>query len=81
MCGQDRAAFDTEAAFGSAGSTPADGRGALQLELGPAHAAAGASFPHRPCRSSCSSLKNRTSFWRGNGQGVELPACVVGLGF
>lgn len=75
--GRTEQAFDTEAAFGSSGIAPeGNGCGTLQPTLDPVHPAAQAFFPLRTCRSSCRRVKNSTSFWRGNGQELNLPDCV-----
>ena len=87
VCTQKRAgsteqALDAEAAFGAAGIAPeGNGGGPVQPALAPVDPAAQAFFPLRNGRSSFSTLKNCSSFWRGNGQGLMLPDCVgVGLG-
>ena len=87
VCTQRRAgsteqAFDAEAAFGKAGIAPeGNGGGPVQPALAPVDPTAQAVFPLRNGRSSFSTLKNCSSFWRGNGQGLMLPDCVgVGLG-
>lgn len=57
-------AFGTEAALGSADTAPeGSGLDPLQPALDPVHPAARAVFSLRTHRSSCTSVKNSTSFW------------------